>query len=64
MNGPNKLVLHYNKLENIESDKCSSLLGPFVNYEENLKNLDEVIDQVLVFTTLHFLRNLGIGPIS
>jgi hypothetical protein len=30
MNGPNKLVLHYTRLEML-----ASLLGPFVSYDEN-----------------------------
>jgi len=28
-------MLHYTKLEKLTSDKHSSLLDPFVNYEEN-----------------------------
>jgi len=34
-NWPNKLVLYYNKLERVASDKHSSLLGPFVSYKGN-----------------------------
>jgi hypothetical protein len=32
---PNKLVLHYTRLERLAGDKHSSLLGPLVSYEEN-----------------------------
>jgi hypothetical protein len=31
---PNKLVLHQPRLERLAGDKLSSLLGPFVSYEE------------------------------
>ncbi len=34
-NGPNKKVLHYTRLKSLARDKHSSLLGPFVSYEEN-----------------------------
>jgi len=27
-------VLHYNRLEKLARDKCSSLFGPFVSYED------------------------------
>ncbi len=32
--GPNKLVLHYNKLDRLAGGKQSSFMGPFVSYEE------------------------------
>jgi hypothetical protein len=35
MNGPNKLVFHYTWMERLASVKHSSLLGPFVGYEED-----------------------------
>jgi hypothetical protein len=35
MNGHNKLVLHYTWLEILAKDKHSSLLAPFVSYDEN-----------------------------
>jgi hypothetical protein len=35
MHGPNKVVLHNSNLERVARDKHSSLLGPFVSYEEN-----------------------------
>jgi hypothetical protein len=35
MNGRNKLVLHYAKLESLAMDKYLSLLGPFISYKEN-----------------------------
>ncbi len=43
-------------------DKPSSLLGPFVSYEVN----ESVVNTTsrTVFKTLHFLRNLQLGPIS
>jgi hypothetical protein len=28
-------MLHYTKVERLARDKHSSLLGPFINYEEN-----------------------------
>ncbi len=31
----NKLLLHYTKLERVAKNKHSSLLEPFVSYEEN-----------------------------
>ncbi len=34
-NGPNKKVLQYTRLKSLASDKHSSLLRPFVIYEEN-----------------------------
>jgi hypothetical protein len=33
--GPNKLVLHFTGLERLARDKHSSLLDPFISYEEN-----------------------------
>jgi hypothetical protein len=61
MNGPNKLVLHYTGLERLARDKQSSLLGRFVSYEEN-----EVLSiwHCVVFTPLHLLHNLRMGPIG
>ncbi len=46
-------MLHYTKLERLVSDKQSSLLGPFVIYEENevFMNMTPVASD----TTLHFL---------
>ncbi len=35
MNVPNTLVLHYLRLEKIQSDQYSNLMGLFVSYEEN-----------------------------
>ncbi len=35
MNGPNKLVFHYARLEMLARDKHSSLLGPFICYQGN-----------------------------
>jgi hypothetical protein len=32
-NGPNKVVLHYTRLEWLAREKYSSLFGPFVSYE-------------------------------
>jgi hypothetical protein len=49
-------VLYYTKLERVARDKHSSLLGQFVSCEEKSAQI--------LFTTLHFLRNLEIGPIS
>jgi hypothetical protein len=34
-NWPNKLALHFTKLESFPMNKHSSLLGPFVSYEQN-----------------------------
>jgi hypothetical protein len=34
MNGPKKLVLYYTGKERLAGDKHSSLLGPFVSFEE------------------------------
>jgi hypothetical protein len=45
-------MLHYTKLERLASDKQSSLLSPFVIYEEN-----EVLTPVASVTTLDFLGN-------
>jgi hypothetical protein len=36
MTGPQKLVLHYTRLQRVAIDKYFSLLGPFVGYEENV----------------------------
>ncbi len=49
-------VLYYTKLERVARDKHSSWLGQFVCCEEKSAQI--------LFTTLHFLRNLGIGQIS
>ncbi len=35
LNEPNKLVLKYTGQERLASDKHSSILGPFMSYEEN-----------------------------
>jgi len=35
MNGPNKLVLRYTGPGSLARDKHSSLLGPYVSFEEN-----------------------------
>jgi hypothetical protein len=34
-NGFNRLVVHYIRLERLARDKHSSLLVPFISYEEN-----------------------------
>ncbi len=39
--------------------KHSSSLGPFICYEEN-----EVLNPVIIFKTLHFLRNIRMGQMS
>ncbi len=56
INGPNELVLHYNKLERLVSDKHSSLLGTFVSYEEN-----EVV--YIWYWCIHNICDLQIHPI-
>jgi hypothetical protein len=59
-NETNKLVLHYTRLQRLDRDKRSSLLGSLVSYKD-----DEVLYIGLpggVFTTLHCLPNLQIGP--
>jgi hypothetical protein len=35
MNGPNKLLFHYTRLERVSKDKHASLFSPFVSLEEN-----------------------------
>jgi hypothetical protein len=54
-------MLDYIWLERLAMDKYSSLLDPFVSYEEN-----KVLAAVpgAAFTRLHFLKSLHIGPIS
>jgi hypothetical protein len=53
-------MLHYTRLERLASDKYSSLLGPFVRYEENkvlrLWPLNsKFYNQWGYFTTLFFI---------
>ncbi len=57
MIGPNKLVLYYTWLE--RRHKPSSLLGPFVSYEENEVLVDAAPG--IVFKTLYLTRNLHLG---
>jgi hypothetical protein len=57
MIGPNKLVLYFSWLE--RRHKPSSLLGPFVSYEENEVFVNAAPG--IVFTTLYFIRNLHLG---
>ncbi len=40
MHWPNKLMLHYTQLERIVRDKHSSLLGPYVSYEDTVKSFE------------------------
>ncbi len=35
MNEPDKLLLHYTRLEKLAKDKHSILLDPLISYEEN-----------------------------
>ncbi len=48
-------------LVRLARDTYSSLDGPYISYEEK-----EVVNMTrgAVFTTLHFLSNLQMGPIS
>ncbi len=40
MHRPNKLLLHYTWLERLPRDKYSSLLGPYVSYEDTVKSFE------------------------
>ncbi len=51
-------VLHYTRLEKLARNKHSSLLGSFINYEEN-----EVL-WITVSATLYLYRNLWMLPVS
>ncbi len=50
-------ILHYSKLERLVSDKNSSLLRPFISYEEN-----ELL-WIQPQGPYYFLRNLQMDPI-
>ncbi len=58
--GPSECYIK-TRLEKLARDKHSSLLGPFIGYEEN--ELLWVRPQDL-FITLHFITNLYMGPIT
>jgi hypothetical protein len=51
-------VLQYTRVERHAKDKHSSLLGPFVSYDEILNTAPGT-----VFKTLHFLHKLQMGTI-